>query len=53
MFISGIKGEAREARRLGKDVLAYMQKTTRDRDARLKAMVNEMKADSNVLMLLR
>ncbi len=49
MAISGLEDEYREAKRLGKDLLAYVLKTASDRDARLSDMLNELMASPHVL----
>ena len=51
MTVSGLEDEFREAQRLEKDFLAYVLKSTPDRDARLEAMVGEMMDGPHVLYL--
>jgi len=49
MTISGLEDEYREAVRLGKDLLIYVQTSVNDRDPRLADLVEEMKSGSHVI----
>jgi tetratricopeptide (TPR) repeat protein len=49
MTISGLEDEYREAVRLGKDFLAYVLKTPSDRDDRLSALLEDLKAGPHTL----
>lgn len=49
MAISGLEDEYKEAKRLGKDFLAYVMKSAPDRQTRLVEMLEELKAGPHVL----
>jgi len=51
MQLSGVEDEFREARRQGKDFLAYVLKDAADRDPRLSGIVDEILGGPNVVYL--